>query len=152
MDTNARKNRSGKAMEMLLAPEMQRLSKKYKFNVLQQKNFKNIEKIHPNIKIPNELKDRKFDFVFIKNKKCVNIEVNYYAGSGSKPQEIVDSYINRMHELKDAGWEFIWITDGDGWLTGKNQIHKAFEKQDYVLNINFVRKGVLEAIIKNIFI
>ncbi|GCC11087.1 type-2 restriction enzyme DpnII [archaeon] len=151
MDTNARKNRSGKAMEILLEPEIQRLKEKYSFDIIAQKQFKTIVKRYSNIKIPPELKDRKFDFVFIKGNKAINIEVNYYAGGGSKPQEIVDSYINRKNELKDYGWEFIWVTDGDGWLTGKNQMHKAFEKQEYGLNINFIRKGMLEPIIKKIF-
>jgi len=151
MDTNARKNRSGQAMEILLEPEIQRLSKRYSFDVIPQKQFKTLLKDYPQLKIPPELKDRKFDFVFIKGNRAINMEANYYAGSGSKPQEIVDSYINRMNELKTYGWDFIWITDGDGWVAGKNQIRKAFEKQKYVLNINFIRKGMLEAIVKNIF-
>ncbi len=151
MDTNARKNRSGHAMETLLEPEFQRLKEKYGFDMIPQKQFKTLLKEYPYLKIPPELKDRKFDFVFIKGNRTINIEVNYYAGSGSKPQEIVDSYINRMNELKAYGWDFIWITDGDGWTAGKNQIRKAFEKQNYVLNINFIRKGMLEAIVKKIF-
>ncbi len=151
MDTNARKNRSGSAMELILDPVFEKLSKKYKFNIISQKQFKSLSNSYPELLIPTDLKDRKFDYLLIKGKIYINVEANYYAGGGSKPQEIVDSYINRMNELKNSGWHFIWITDGDGWITGKNQIRKAFEKQDYVININFIRKGGLEKIIGSFF-
>jgi len=151
MDTNARKNRSGNAMELILTPVFEKLSKKYSFDLISQKLFKHLSKRYPDLSIPDDLKDRKFDYVLIKGETYVNVEVNYYGGSGSKPQEIVDSYINRKNELKKSGWHFIWITDGDGWLTGKNQIRKAFEKQDYIANINFIRKGGLEKILSSLF-
>lgn len=151
MDTNARKNRSGSAMELILTPVFEKLSKKYSFDIISQKQFKSLSNSYPELLIPADLKDRKFDYLLIKGKIYINVEANYYAGSGSKPQEIVDSYINRMNELKNSGWHFIWITDGDGWITGKNQIRKAFEKQDYVININFIRKGGLEKILSSLF-
>lgn len=151
MDTNARKNRSGSAMELILDPIFEKLSKKYGFSIISQKQFKHLSYSYPDLTIPTDLKDRKFDYVLLKGVIHVNIEVNYYAGGGSKPQEIVDSYINRMNELKNSGWNFIWITDGDGWITGKNQIIKAFDKQDYVININFIRKGGLEKIFNSLF-
>jgi type II restriction enzyme len=59
----------------------------------------------------------------------------------------VDSYIERQNELKNNGFEFIWITDGEGWRGQKNQIHKGFEKIDYLLNLHFVRLGLLEGIL-----
>jgi type II restriction enzyme len=74
----------------------------------------------------------------------INIEVNFFSGSGSKPQEIVDSYIERQNELRENGFEFIWITDGIGWREQKNQIEKGFVKIDYLLNLHFVRIGLLE--------
>ncbi len=151
MDTNARKNRSGSAMELILDPVFEKLSTKYNFNIISQKQFKSLSNSYPELLIPADLKDRKFDYLLIKGKIYINVEANYYAGSGSKPQEIVDSYINRMNELKNSGGHFIWITDGDGWITGKNQIRKAFEKQDYVVNINFIRKGGLEKILSSLF-
>lgn len=151
MDTNARKNRSGSAMELILDPVFEKLSTKYNFNIISQKQFKSLSNSYPELLIPADLKDRKFDYLLIKGKIYINVEANYYAGGGSKPQEIVDSYINRMNELKNSGGHFIWITDGDGWITGKNQIRKAFEKQDYVVNINFIRKGGLEKILSSLF-
>jgi type II restriction enzyme len=69
--------------------------------------------------------------------------VNYYSGAGSKPEEIVDAYINRKNELGKHGWGFIWVTDGDAWSTAQNQMRKAFNQMDFVLNIQFARKGLL---------
>jgi len=146
MDTNARKNRSGSAMEMVLKPIIEDIIAKRKssYTMLFQKQFKYLEK-HYNFKVNSSLRNRKADFIIIKNKrKVINIEVNFFSGSGSKPQEIVDSYIERQNELKENGFEFIWITDGIGWRDQKNQIEKGFVKINYLLNLHFVRMGLLE--------
>jgi len=76
--------------------------------------------------------------------------VNFYNVSGSKPQEIIDSYIERQKELKEYGYEFSLITDGPAWKKQKSQLTKAFENIDYVLNTYFVRLGILEEIIRMI--
>jgi len=69
---------------------------------------------------------------------------------GSKPEEIVDSYINRQNELVRHNWDFIWITDGDVWRISENQILKAFNELDYVLNIELSRRGLLKDAISQI--
>jgi type II restriction enzyme len=145
LDTNARKNRSGTAMELLIAPILEKIKG---IDVYPQKNFKSmIGKAGIPACIP--MKDRKFDYVIKTPKQCYNVEVNYYSGTGSKPQEIVDSYINRNNELRKVGWGFIWITDGAGcWKNQINQLTKAFNEIDYVLNISFAKSGLLEAILK----
>ncbi len=90
----------------------------------------------------------KFDYAVKTTGGWFNIEVNFYSGQGSKPQEIVDSYINRNNELKQSKWQFIWITDGMGWKSGVNQLSKAFKEMDYVLNISFAKSGMLQEILK----
>lgn len=149
MDTNARKNRSGDAMELMLKPMIEKIASngKNSFNILFQKKFQYLDDNY-NIHVNSSIKNRKADFIIIKNgNKVVNIEVNFYSGTGSKPQEIVDSYIERQNELKENGFEFIWITDGIGWKGQKNQLHKGFERVNYLLNLYFVRKGLLEEIL-----
>lgn len=145
IDTNARKNRSGTAMESLIVPILNKIKD---ITIIKQKNFKYL-KDKRNIKIPERLANRKFDYVIITTKnKYFNMEVNYYDGQGSKPQEIVDSYTNRKNELTKEKWSFIWLTDGVGWKTGTSQINNAFKDMDYVLNMEFARKGVLQEILK----
>jgi type II restriction enzyme len=150
MDTHARKNRSGDAMEIALKPIIEQINSKQqkKFTVLFQKKFEHLEKTY-DIKVSSSIRNRKADFIILKddNKKIVNIEVNFFSGTGSKPQEIVDAYINRQNDLKANGIDFIWVTDGDGWKGQKNQIKKGFEEVNFVLNLHFVRKGLLEDIL-----
>ncbi|KYO65503.1 type II restriction endonuclease [Thermovenabulum gondwanense] len=146
LDTHARKNRSGRAMEILLKPIIENISNKLGYKPLFQKKFGYLEDKYK-IRVNPSIKNRKADFILIKNNKIINIEVNFFSGTGSKPQEIVDSYIERQNELKENGFKFIWITDGEGWKGQKNQIHKGFDKIDYLLNIHFVRLGLLEEII-----
>ncbi|MFW6173296.1 MAG: type II restriction endonuclease [Elusimicrobiota bacterium] len=148
MDTHARKNRSGSAMEVLLKPLIEEINHKLGIrHMLFQKQFRRLKKEF-DIDVSSSLKNRKADFIILKSKdNIINIEVNFYSGTGSKPQEIVDSYINRQEELRENGFKFIWITDGFGWKGQKNQIQKGFEKVDYLLNLNFVRQGVLEEIL-----
>ena len=148
LDTHARKNRSGEAMELVLKPIIEKIKTNLKIpHMLFQKKLSTLERYHK-IGVSTSLRNRKADFIIIKDeKKVINIETNFYSGTGSKPQEIVDSYINRQNELKENGFKFIWITDGYGWKGQKNQIRKGFEKVDYLLNLHFVRKGLLEEIL-----
>lgn len=147
LDTNARKNRSGQFMEdavddilsNILAsnPNMVRIS---------QKQFKYIHR-EMGIQISTGLQNRKFDEIVITNRLNMNIEVNFYSGTGSKPSEIVESYISRKRELDWMGWKFIWITDGDGWRKMRNQLRRGIEHFEYVLNLYMLEKGLLERII-----
>lgn len=145
MDTNARKNRSGAAMELLVSPVFKNIKN---IEVYSQKTFKSVAG-KGGVPACVPMKDRKFDYVIKTPTKCYNVEVNYYSDTGSKPQEIVDSYINRNNELRKAGWGFIWITDGAGcWKNQTSQLTKAFKEIDYVLNVSFARGGILQDILK----
>jgi len=148
LDTNARKNRSGNAMELLLKPVIESIKARQDIpHLLFQKKFAVLNKEF-GIKVSSELLNRQADFILLdKKNRVINIEANFFSRRGSKPQEIVDSYINRQNELKENGFEFIWISDGLGWKTQKNQMIKAFEKVDYLLNLHFVREGLLEGIL-----
>jgi len=148
MDTHARKNRSGSAMELAIKPIVDQIISEHadNFQCFFQKKFKNLADF--GVRVPSPLEDRKADFIIFKSKtKIINIEVNFYSGTGSKPQEIVDSYINRQRELAEYGLHFIWITDGYGWQGQKNQISKGFRRVNYLLNLHFCRNGLLEKIL-----
>lgn len=151
MDTHARKNRSGTAMELAIRPIVDEIISKHSNNyqLLFQKKFKDLGAF--GINVPTPLQDRTADFLMLKNRtKVINIEVNFYSGTGSKPQEIVDSYINRQRELAEYGLFFIWITDGNGWKGQRNQISKGFQQVEYLLNLHFCRDGLLENILQQI--
>jgi len=147
LDTNARKNRSGIFLEKMVTETLQDLSARNPGLVfVEQKSFGYIESRY-NINIPTSLRDRKFDYIVINKGKATNIEVNFYSGTGSKPSEIVSSYTDRNRVLTSAGWKFVWLTDGMGWRKMKNPLRVGIENMDYVINTNFLRKGLLEQII-----
>ena len=152
LDSHARKNRSGKIMEDFILGKLNIIKYKNKnsFEIITQKKYDYL-KSNYGFNITNALSNRKADFILIINyKKIIAIETNFYSDTGSKPQEIVNSYIQRHSELKKLGIEFIWITDGQGWKKQQNQMNFAFERLDYILNIDFIKKGLLEEIIMSI--
>lgn len=147
LDTNARKNRSGQFLEKMVTETLGELSAQNSDLVfVEQKSFGYVEDRY-NVKIPPTLRDRKFDYVVINKGKATNIEVNFYGGTGSKPSEIVSSYINRAEVLSSSGWKFVWLTDGQGWKKMKNPIRVGVENMDYVINAHLLRKGLLDKII-----
>lgn len=151
MDTHARKNRSGNAMELLLAPLMTQIKEDLNLTLFSQKKFSAIEK-ESKIVFPELLRNKKSDFLFVQDSKSVNIEVNYFFDSGSK-QEIINSYIDRQAKLKSMGSTFVLITDGQAWNKSiNNELDSGFEALEYVLNLSFVRRGFLNMILKRFFV
>lgn len=147
LDTNARKNRSGLFLEKMVTETIGKLcTRNPRLIFIAQKNFRYVRDTY-NIKVPMTLVDRKFDYVIINEGKATTIEVNFYGGTGSKPGEIVSSYINRGQELSKNGWKFVWLTDGIGWKKMQHSLHVGVENIDFVLNTYLLRKGLLEKIV-----
>ena len=148
LDTNARKNRSGLFLEKMVTETLQELSAQNpELIFIEQKSFGYVGGKYK-VKIPPTLRDRKFDYAVINKGKATNIEVNFYSGTGSKPSEIISSYINRGEVLSSAGWKFVWITDGQGWKSMRNPLRVGINNIDYVINAYLLRKGFLEKIVK----
>ena len=77
----------------------------------------------------------------------MNIEVNFFNGGGSKPEEIIDSYINRQADLALNNIGFVLITDGKCWKGITNQLYKGFRHLEYLMNFRLAKSGMLEKII-----
>ena len=41
------------------------------------------------------------------------------------------------------GVEFLWITDGGGWLSARRNLEETFNTMDYIYNIADMEKGAL---------
>ena len=148
MDTNARKNRTGQAMESIVEKIIQKFAEKNNLEYIPQATQKKIkEKWNFDIKIDKT--NRIFDFaVFEKSKnKIFVIETNYYGGGGSKLKSTAGEYQYLFDFLKKQGIDLIWITDGLGWKTTKKSLFETFIHNDYLLNIELVKQGVLKDII-----
>ncbi len=125
LDSNARKNRFGNIYENMI----ENLLKKY--NIEYQKQFI--------LKSNNKKnKDKKFDFKINLNNKIYLIEVNFYNSNGSKLNAISGEYIELNEQIKNLNnnYEFIWITDGKGWVGAKNALYNAYLKIENVFNYN----------------
>jgi type II restriction enzyme len=150
LDSNARKNRSGVFLEDMVEGILNDLNIFSRNCVLvKQKQFKTIQKEF-GIVVPNELLESKADFIIVRNNKVLNIEVNFYSGSGSKPSEIVNSYANRNRLLNNSGGCFVWLTDGPGWYKMRNPLKTGVSQIDYVFNANMLKQGVINKILRTL--
>lgn len=150
LDSNGRKNRSGSSFEKICEPIIKEIANKYELTIVKQKPFKELNQL--GFSVSPDIINRKADFILVKGNKALNIEVDYFAGGGSKPEETIESYINRQKELKDVGIGFALITDGKCWSNkDKNQLQKGFRRLDYLLNFHLAKVGMLEEVIKNSF-
>ena len=146
-DTNARKNRSGTWMERQIDRHLSEAARAMPGSeIITQKTFAHVQEMgHA---VPASLLNRRFDIFYNWHKANINIETNYFGGGGSKPQEIVDSYIDRQRQLAASGWRFILITDGMGWDAGANQLRRGILELDFMMNLTFVSSGLLKAAIQ----
>lgn len=149
-DTNARKNRIGTLMENIVANYLNEFCKeKTNFLYIEQATQKRIYASF-GYKIEIDKNSRRFDFALYNNlsNKLYLIEVNYYSGGGSKLKATAGEYQYLNDFVKSQGLEFIWITDGKGWLTALNPLEETFNHNDYVVNLEMVKNGVLDEICK----
>lgn len=143
LDTNARKNRGGESMSKAVSLIFD------KAKVMYQQEVKNT--IFPEI-ICFGADVKRFDFVVKTKRKTYLIETNYYNTGGSKLNEVARAYSNVATEInKYENFEFVWITDGRGWNTAKNQLEEAFNIIPSVYNLttleNFTKKVLEEGVI-----
>ncbi|MBR5973160.1 MAG: type II restriction endonuclease [Paludibacteraceae bacterium] len=135
LDTNARKNRSGHAMEAMVA------------RILDKKGITYRQEVYSSEwpQITNVLGDdeKRFDFVIKTVKKTYLIEVNFYSGGGSKLNEVARSYSDIAPKINSVqGFEFVWITDGVGWKSAKNKLQEAYNIIPSVYNLTNINEFI----------
>ncbi|ATZ20397.1 DpnII family type II restriction endonuclease [Mesoplasma lactucae] len=147
LDTNARKNRTGKVMETKVAE----LLADKGLDVTLQYNSKNLLINHliseeDILKIfPDGSADKVFDFMFEYDGEIYLGETNFYSSGGSKLNEVAKSYIlldERINNVK--GFHFVWITDGVGWKSAKNQIEEAYGDIEYIYNLDELKNHTVK--------
>ena len=118
LDTNARKNRGGENMSKAVSLIFDSAKIPYKKEV-SNKDFLEIISLGVDVK--------RFDFVIKAKNKTYLIETNYYNTGGSKLNETARSYSDIAPKINQyEKYEFVWITDGQGWLLAKNKLEEAF--------------------------
>ena len=86
-------------------------------------------------------------FVVKTKSKIFVIETNFYASSGSKLNETARSYKMIAEESRDIpGFEFVWITDGYGWMSARRNLEETFNVLENIYNITDMENGILNRI------
>lgn len=145
LDSNSRKNRSGKIMEDLVEEFIKKLGIPYQ----KQMKYKDIDKEYGTNLCAIRKATKKFDFVFKSpsNNELIVMEVNFYGTQGSKPNETAKSYVELNNEInKLNGVKFVWITDGNGWNKSRLNLEDAYDKIEHLYTIKDLELGVLEKI------
>lgn len=119
LDTNARKNRSGDITETLLHRILNNNGIAHRMEVCSSE--------FPEIKAVLGEDEKRFDFVIKTKKRTFLIELNFYSGGGSKLNEVARAYRELAPIVNGVkGYEFVWITDGEGWNSAKNKLAEAY--------------------------
>lgn len=135
LDTNARKNRSGDITETLIARIFDNANIPYDKQV-SSKEFPEISQVLG--------ADQKvFDFAINTKEKIYLIEVNFYSAGGSKLNEVARSYTDVAPKVNSVpGYEFVWITDGEGWASAKNKLEEAFATIPSIYNLTTIQEFI----------
>ena len=147
LDSNARKNRGGHAMENIVEAFIKDVCEKNDFRYLREANAEKI-KTKFNYNVPVDKSSRRYDFVIDNKKELFIIETNFYGGGGSKLKSTAGEYKNLFDVLKKEKYKFFWVTDGLGWKTAEKTLRETFNHNDYLFNLAMLEKGVLEFLLK----
>lgn len=144
LDTNARKNRGGENMSKAVSLFFDKAKIFYKKEV-SNTAFPEILSLGADVK--------RFDFVIKTRKKTYLIETNFYNGGGSKLNETARSYSDVAPKINQyKSYEFVWITDGQGWLSAKNKLEEAYNIIPNMYNLStlhiFIEKVKSEGVIE----
>lgn len=134
LDTNARKNRGGDNMSKAVSLLFDREEIYYKKEV-NSTLFLDIDSLGVDVK--------RFDFVIKTRKKTYLIETNFYNTGGSKLNEVARAYSEVAPKINQyENYEFVWITDGQGWLSAKNKLEEAYNTIPSVYNLTTLSEFV----------
>ena len=152
LNSNARKNRGGHLMEDAVEKFIQKVGFKKGETYFKEMYLQDIEekwKLDMSFISNQNQATKRFDFV-IKTDKCIyGIETNFYASGGSKLNETARSYKMIAEEAKKViGFEFVWFTDGMGWISARNNLKETFDNMEHIYNIADMKNGIMKEIFK----
>ncbi len=152
LNSNARKNRGGHLMEDLVEKFIQKAGFKKGETYFKEMYLQEIEnkwKLDMSFISNKNQATKRFDFV-VKTDNCIyGIETNFYASGGSKLNETARSYKMIAEESdKIVGFEFVWFTDGMGWISARNNLKETFDNMDNIYNIADMKNEIMKELFK----
>lgn len=161
LDSNARKNRTGHAMEDLVESyiaksgfikdynyykELTTAKIKEKWNIDLTAIERKLEEVS---KDKNKKAEKRFDYVVKTENQLYVIETNFYSGGGSKLNETARSYKMIQEEIQKVdNVTFVWFTDGKGWNSARNNLKETFDTMENIYNIVDMKNGIMNKIFK----
>ena len=128
LDSNGRKNRTGHTMEDLVESYLKKAGFIKNKTYFKEMYLSEVEK--------------RYDFVTLKNNKVYGIECNFYGSDGSKLNETARSYKTLAIKSKTIdNFVFVWLTDGKGWNSAKNNLEETFDELSTVFNLYDLENG-----------
>ena len=152
LDSNGRKNRGGHQFENLVERYICKAGFEKDKNYFKEMYLSDVEeKWNVDLSsLSNKGKTRKrFDYVVKGNENIYLIECNFYGGKagGSKLNETARSYKMISEESDNVvGFEFVWFTDGMGWISARNNLKETFDNMENIYNIADMKNGIMKEI------
>lgn len=147
LDSNGRKNRGGHQMEDLVESfivdagfvKNESYFKEMKISQMEDLFGLDLSAISNNGKTV-----KRFDFVIKTPTMSYGIETNFYASGGSKLNETARSYKQIAQEAQQVdGFTFVWLTDGSGWTSARNNLEETFDVLETMYSINDLEHGLM---------
>lgn len=149
LDSNGRKNRGGHLMENLVEGFLLKAGYIKGRDYFKEMRIKQITELWgiDLSSISNQGKtEKRFDFVVKSSTGIYAIETNFYSSGGSKLNETARSYKNLALESKGIeGFTFVWVTDGKGWTSARNNLEETFGVMEHIYNIGDLESGIFES-------
>ena len=143
LGSNGRKNRGGHQMEDLVETFIKSTGAEY----YKEMYLTEIEKkwgVDLSAISAEGTTTKRWDFVVKAKDTIYVIETNFYTSGGSKLNETARSYKMISEEARNVkGVDFIWITDGGGWVSARRNLEETFNTMDLIYNIADMENGIL---------
>ena len=131
LDTNTRKNRSGKIFEKMCQQKIRKLIGKEYRVIDNDPHFS----LYPVVVAKGRSKGKTHDIVIYKEDVPILVgEFNFYNTTGSKPISIAESYVEMNRVAREHNVKFLWVTDGPAWHKMEQHLLLSMKKIDWVLN------------------
>ncbi|MFT4245129.1 MAG: DpnII family type II restriction endonuclease [Micrococcaceae bacterium] len=144
LDSNGRKNRTGKLMEEIVQVFLDEFCSLNNLEYMAQARPAAIKK-EWGVEVKVDKSARSFDFAVYNshNNKLKLFETNFYNGGGSKLKAVCGEFKGLYDELQVQDIELVWVTDGLGWNTAKRPLEETYNHNDHVFNLSMLEDGVL---------
>lgn len=150
LDSNGRKNRGGTLMENLVESYIAKAGFVKNEDYYKEVKLSTVENMYSlNLSaLSHEGKtEKRFDFLVKTKSNIYAVETNFYTGGGSKLNETARSYKNLAVESSNIdGFFFVWITDGFGWRSAKNNLRETFDTMKHLYSINDLENSIINKV------